>query len=237
MVTKHDENGGFTWSFDPVDGTYVSEHSFVPDFYFWDRNKLFSVIGGDIFEHNVVGGYSEYYGKKYPTSVDFATNSLLGSSMTETFSYRHGVLDTEVSTLGKNGRPELFDREETYDQFLAWNQFQTTGLLPVVLEDQDDALSSIADRRDIKISRRELGQWKMNNVLSYELDRDVPVVTSPGCGLVEVPNMANLEPAPKDHKGKTFKGRYINQRLVFNKNDRQIILYGVTTHVDSPDEK
>lgn len=237
MVTKHDGNGGFTWSFDPVDGTYVSEHSFVPDFYFWDRNKLFSVIGGDIFEHNVVGGYSEYYGKKYPTSVDFATNSLMGSGMTETFSYRHGVLDTEVSVLGKNGRPELFDREETYDQFLAWNQFQTTGLLPVVLEDQDDALSSIADRRDIKISRRELGQWKMNNVLSYELDRDVPVVTSPGCGMVEVPNMANLEPAPKDHKGKTFKGRYINQRLVFNKNDRQIILYGVTTHVDSPDEK
>lgn len=233
MITKHDGGAGHTFSYDLASKMFISEHSFVPDFYFWDRNKLFSVKDGEIFRQNMVGAYSTYFGKKYSSSVDIAVHA--GDS--KTFTYEHSTLDTEVATLGGNGLPELNDREETYNYLTAWNQWQQTGRLPIINEDQDDAFGSTKDKDQVTISRRELGEWKLNNFLSNELDRNIPVVTIEPCGGVEQPNLDNIDPNPRDQKAKMFKGKYLIQRLEFNKNDRQIILFGTNTHVTQSDEK
>ncbi len=233
MITKHDGVSGFTWSYDTVSKMYISEHSYVPEFYFWDRNKLFSVKGNEIYRHNVPGAYSTYYGKKYPSSVDAVAHT----KSSETFRYGYTVLDTEVVELDKTGLPGVFDRDETYNRLTAWNEFQTTGEWPIVNEDQLNALESTKDKPQFKISRRELGKWKLNNFFSNELNRDVPVVTIPGCGKVEVPNKDNLDMSPQIQKAKTIKGKYLIQRFQFDKNDRQIIFFGMNTHVETPEEK
>lgn len=232
MITKHDGDGGFTWSYNLNKGWFVSEHSYVPEFYFWDRQKLYSVKDNRIYRHNMAGAYSTYYGKKYSSSVDIAARL----PSTEAFAYSHSVLDTEVNTL-ENGIPAVFDREETYNYLTAWNEFQTTGRFPIELEDQENAHGTTKDKPQFTISRRELHKWKLNNYGSNELSRDVPVVTIAPCEWAEKPNADNLDPDPKIHKGKKFKGRFLTQRLEFNKNDRQIIFFGMHTHVEIPEEK
>ncbi len=226
-ITKHDGSRGFTVSYDLAEGHYVSEHDYVPDFYFWDRFKLYSMKDGNIIRHNVPGGFCTYGGQEFSASVDVVARS----KASESFTYQNSVLDTEVIHNGLN------DRDETFNYLTAWNEFQQTGRLPIINEDQLNAYEQTKDKPQISISRRELGKWKLNNFKSNELDRDVPVVVPEACGIGEVVNEKNIDPNPPTQKAKTIKGKYLIQRLEFNKNDRQIILFGMHTHSTTPDEK
>ena len=87
------------------------------------------------------------------------------------------------------------------------------------------------------MNRRELHKWKYNNVRSNELNRDVQMVIQGQCGDVEQINTTNIDPDPPVHRAKKVKGSYLFQRLKFDKTDRQIIFFGLRSHVDKSIEQ
>lgn len=231
LITKKDNSGGFTWSYHLPTASYISEHSYVPDFYFWDRHKLYSVKDGDIYEHNKDGAYTTYFGEEKPFIVD-----VISANKGETFSYQNSVLDTEVNYLNKGDKPDLFDREETLGYLTVRNQYQQTGRLPIVNEDQNDAFSSIHNDLEIRVSRRNTGKWQFNAVRSNEHDRDDNIILLSDCGKVENFNQDNIS-VDTAQKTKEFRGKFLHHRFEFDKNDKQIILFGLDTFTDSEPKK
>lgn len=233
FITKHDGDQGFTMSYDLVENKFISEHSFIPDSYFWDRNDLYMITGNQIWKYGAGEQFATYFGKSYESSVDFVVrhpNSL-------PFTWEHLSLDTEVNTV-ENGRPVLRDRNETYTSIAAWNQFQFSGTMPIVVEDPKDSLDGPRDDGNCRVSRRELHSWKLNSLRSYEIDRDQPVALMPICATrdqLQEQNVDAIQPG-KDSQTKILKGKYLNIRLTHDKNDRQIALHRVVSVLNTPDE-
>ncbi|HEY3526824.1 MAG TPA: hypothetical protein VGK47_11540, partial [Nitrososphaeraceae archaeon] len=223
LITKHDGDGGHTWSYDLESRSYVSEHDFIPDFYFWDRGKMFMVKDSDIYRANMEG-YSTYFGKEYPSSVDITVRSNGG----DMFTFIHGILDTEVS------KDDLYDRNETYSNVTVWGDFVSTGNLEIRTEEENSTDSS--QENFLKVSRRELGKWKFNTIRAREIDRDTPVVISGECGNRDEPNLQNITDDNDVQYTKQVSSKYLTFRFEFNKNDREIAILGLDTIIKTSHE-
>lgn len=235
FVTKHDgSGGGFTFSYDLTEKHYISEHSFVPDTYFWDRHHLYAVKDGAIWRYGTGKGFCQYFGKEAESSVDFVINE----PNSRPFTWNHMSLDTEVSTVDDANRPLLRERAETYSTIAAWNQFQFTGVLPIEVESDNDGPENVSDRNVCRVSRRALTNWKLNNLRSYEIDRNIPVATFPACGTRDQLNLSNVDLGQfgNDQTTKTLLGKYLCVRLTHDKADRQITIHNAISHIDTADE-
>jgi len=226
LITKHDGDSGVTFSYHPATNSYISEHSYIPDFYFWDRNKLFSVKDGSIYRHNMEGAYTTYYGDKKNVVIDVIVRAEDG----DTFTYSHSTLDTEVNYHNKANRPDLFDREETFKYVSSRNEFQQTGKLPIVIEDQLDGRKSIQRNKEVRVSRRNTGKWQFDALRSNEIDRDDNVIILNDCGKVESFNEANVTFDKNAQETKIVKGKFLHHRFEWDQNDKQIILFALNTH-------
>lgn len=218
LITKHDRDGGVTYSYDLETLQFVSEHSYVPDFYFWDRNKMFSVKDGTIRKHNVEGGY-------LPCNLTFIAHT----PDSEVFRYVNTSLDTEVNVKNSSEVPDVFNREETVEHVTVWNDFQTSGQMLVEIEEQNDSDSS--DSVNLEVSRRNLLKWKFNNIRSREINRDANIILLGECGKQGELNTHNITQDNPTQTEKVVEGRWLAYKLEFNKTDRQIIFFGVNTNV------
>ena len=231
LITKHDGSEGVTFSYDIASGKFVSEHSYVPDFYFWDRNKMFSVKDGNIYKHNMEGGYTTYYGEAAPCTISFITHA----PDTEVIRYVNSSMDTEVNVMNSANVPDVFNTEDTVDHVTVWNDFQTSGRMVVEIEEQNKVDTS--DTAKLEVSRRELLKWKFNNIQSREISRDANIMTLGVCGKDQTLNETNVTQDNDIQTEKVFEGHWLGYKLEFNQNDKQIIFFGMNTHVQESDEK
>lgn len=214
LFTKHDSKP-WTYSYDIEGNYFVSEHSYTPDFYFWDRAKLFSVENGQIYRHNEEGSY-------LPCSVDVVT------AADKDFEYTHTQLDTEVNEIVSGTKPTLFDRPKSFNYITAFNRFQTTGRLPVELNDQDIVRNPV-----IKIDRAKGDGWHFNSPRSNEIDRNIPIISYDGCKGDVIHNDANVTFENTAHTAKKIRGRYLIYRLEHLSTKDQIILHKIITNGDT----
>lgn len=231
LITKHDGAEGVTFSYDIASGKFLSEHTYVPDFYFWDRNKLFSVKNGEIYKHNMEGGYTTYYGEKAPCTISFITHK----PDAEVLRYVNSSLDTEVNVINSGNVPDVFNRNETVDHVTVWNDFQTSGRMLLEVEESNDVDTS--DTEELKVSRRNLLKWKFNNIRSREISRDANIMELGKCGKAQTLNSDNVTQDNETQKSKVFEGHWLGYTLEFNQNDKQIIFFGMNTHVQESNEK
>ena len=77
VETFKTDNLGWTISFDLEQNVWVSYHSYMPIMYISTPNKLFSLTENDsrVWEHNIEGLYSNFYGEKKPFIIEFVSNS------------------------------------------------------------------------------------------------------------------------------------------------------------------
>ena len=135
LFTKSDGDFSFTASFDPrptqdaPNGRWVSFHSYYPQGYFNNRKDLFSYIDGKIYKHNIEGDYQTFYGDKEShiilTNVSDPSLNCYSIESIETF--------TEADTIIE-GYP-VGNIETTFDTMAVWNNYQSTGTMPVSTEE------------------------------------------------------------------------------------------------------
>lgn len=128
LVTKQDGNdcSSFTASFVPggEGGRWISFHSYKPQAYLWDRSQFFSLKynEGEVWRHNVPGGYNTFYGQIEPFMVEFmASHPSLITSTTP----------ISLNLLTKAEKNGLKDLDETFTRMAMWNSTQGTGWLNI----------------------------------------------------------------------------------------------------------
>lgn len=196
LITKHDEKP-WTWSYDLRTQKFISQHDYAPDFYFWDRNSLFSMKDGVIWEHNDPDSFCNFYGKQYPAWIEIPVHTADSAP----FKYAESILDTEVRV------GNLRDREASFSSVLVYNEKQTTGILPLVVSDRNDGRAAIQSKHELRINRDVTGLWGFNNIKANEMDRDVPIMVDMPCG----------QPDAFNDKNFTLNKNHVHNREVWSK--------------------
>lgn len=196
LITKHDAQP-WTWSYDLRSRQFVAQHDYHPQFYFWDRNKMFSVKDGVIWEHNAADSFCNFYGKDYPMYVEVPVHTKDSAP----FEYVSSILDTEVRV------GNLYDREATFSDVLVYNESQTTGNLPMVVSDRNDGAETVQNRPQVPVNRDVAGLWNFNHVRANQVDRDIPVMIDMPCG----------QPDEFNEKNVTFDKTHVHTREVLSK--------------------
>jgi hypothetical protein len=219
LITKHDSNP-WTWSYNLSNGTFISEHSYVPDFYFWDRFKLYGVKDGEIFRFNEEGSYGKFFNKQEGVEVQVvATNG-------EAFRFRDGEIDSEVNEIVSGTKPTLFDRQSTFNTITIQGDFISTGELPLVFKESG---KTVREAEVILKRSADTLNWTFNRVRAGEVDRDIPLIEYPECSGIEKHNDKNVDGKNTANTAKYVNTRYLSYTLKYDNKD-QIILHGMVTN-------
>jgi hypothetical protein len=124
LLTKKSQNSkeSFTISYYPLlgkGGKWGSFHDYIPQFYMWDRDKMFTGTGGKIYKHNVRDNYQRFYDTKSPFEVQFTANL----EDYTWFTYQGNIMHTDAAETASN----IKGLDITFDQIAAWNYTQGTG--------------------------------------------------------------------------------------------------------------
>jgi len=177
LLTKKSQNRkeSFTMSYYPAlgkgsKGVWGSFHDYIPQFYMWDRNNLFTVTGGDIYKQNIKHKYQRIYGNIVPFEVQFTANI----EDYEWFTYTNNLMHTDAEDTSNN----IKGIDLTFDKIAAWNYSQGTGTLYFRpfndnKEDIKDA-SELIEEKNKTVPYREVRRKYAFNEL-YDL-------RVPGCG-------------------------------------------------------
>lgn len=168
--TKHDGDKSFTALYDLASKKWKSFNSAVPDFYFWDRENLYSVKSNAIWKH-VDTNYGNYYGQQYPFVMDIVGSSETGLP----FEWTSLIIDTEINA------GCVRDRKLTFNRMLMWNSYQTTGWVDLRQVDPRDH----RERMKVDATRPKIDRvdtiWRVNELKSFEVDQDQEVWSCGGC--------------------------------------------------------
>lgn len=241
LVTKQDVGGcsSFTASWTPYgpDGKpqWVSLHSYVPQGYIWDRNKLYSVVGNTIWQHHKKGSYGNFYGTQYPFMIQFtATNDKDGLA----YRFRQGHLHTVAEIY--DGGLFLIDSDKTFDTVAIWNSTQGTGtrLIKVISNNmgQDESQFDKITEDYSKIRyHKEHRLWDFNEPKDLVIrpcthpkiliqSCDCQVIPDINEGLFDCSTMSS-----QDNKGRILEDMYLTYRYTFhNQGARLKVFYALT---------
>jgi len=229
------ENRSFTLSYyiGKEKRFFVGFHSYVPDYYTWDRNYMYNWNDGKLWRHaDNKDSYLVFYDIKYPFIIDIVSRE---------FNNRFGRGFEYASTLvglknmiwdefaGKWRRVDKF-----FDYIGILNNYQSSGLLKTFVENPN----SVSDPRDLAVTSYNSMQYEFYQVLNkVSTPEDLTAVLEKVNGLL--PNMLKdlikFDKTFGNANDSVFFDEYLRYRFVRQDLDKsvQTILKYVLTKIKS----
>jgi hypothetical protein len=141
------EEQGFTYSYNPIAKSWVSEHSYLPNNYIERDNEFFAIKSdnteSNLYQHNR-GTYGMFYDGLYPFKLRMILNK--HSSVEKSFD------NINIHSYCYDGT--TFEEFETFKQVRARNDYQDSGLLTI---NTTNAFDPVLANDEI------LSRWKKNH--------------------------------------------------------------------------
>lgn len=109
---------------------WKSWHSYIPDWYLYSTNTFYSVYSNELWEHNK-GNFTTYYDLEFPHIVEMIIKSEGNTFLPQSIIYHANTYD-----LSNGYEQDVIGI--TYDQFLAYNDTQSTGLQTLLFNEDFD---------------------------------------------------------------------------------------------------
>lgn len=204
------DNKSFTMSYSFLTNGWVSYHSYLPNYMFNTHENYFSVA--DLpYKHNT-GNYQKYYDIKYDHILDLIVrmhtiegkqpSNIYYSSTTEDYS---NVYDAYQSS------------DVTFDRFVAYNNTQSTGIVPLTLKGVFDSDTLISSALVSKVDN----YYRISNIRDRVISPNEPLwaeaydYIAPYFYIDKVPNPVNIG-SPSFFEDARFRDTYMGLRLYFN---------------------
>ena len=137
--TKYFCNKSWTLSYNFYTKTWVSFHSFKPLFYNYFIDTFESGIKGSLWSHNETNkSYQVYYGQLHPFIIEYPTQVSASNNDINSIEYSLDVIRFH------NSYDFFYNRTKTFNKAIIFNDRQCTGLLELVVKDENN-LSQIID--------------------------------------------------------------------------------------------
>ena len=167
-----------TNSFSLKDKSWVSWHSYLPNFYFSLQDKFYSWINGNnfIWRHNAIGSYQTFFGVYHPFIVEYV--SLPKPLLTKT--WENIIFQTEAKQFDEISEEFVDKRFVTFNKILLYNTRQISGILNMIVKD----LKSTENLYLIEQVKNEVGNiiidrnerdWSVNEIRDVRVDLDTPM--------------------------------------------------------------
>ena len=214
MVTKKDgEKSSFTLSYDPIGNRWISFHSYIPEYYTWDRHSLYSISKGGIWKHNE-GDYQTFYGEYHPHWIEF---SVVNEGLRN--------ITHEGTVLATESREEdgTFLKDHGYNYISVKNNCQATGLLELKRPDRNDVYENLklgSGKTETEQGKQRIsGLWDNTDKCS-ELESCRPTE----CEIFIEDKKLNQCGVSKTSTNRTLSGDHLKYKLIHNDKDNVEIL-------------
>jgi len=216
LVTKRDAQGGNSWtlSYDYKNHEWIGAHSYVPNFYFNDRMKFFSVQGNTIWRHHSETSKQIFYGQYHPFTIWYHSSKL---DLTQDHAVDFQVDYIEINTIANNLTTGTRNRHITFTKGGWGNSYQMTG---VKLLDTDYYKCMIhkdirKERLVSKLKRTTRGVWRINELKDNIKNVESPILKSSDCSFFREFDQSNAV-CGGDGKKSVMSDYYIRHMLSFD---------------------
>lgn len=220
-------NVSWTLSYSPIRKMFKSWHSFIPDYYLYDRYNLFTSKNGSIYKHNIPHKYQTYYGINYPSSIELLTKNK------QTAFWDNAYLLQEAYEYNNQYKKELnVDSPPSYG--FIYNKTQNSGILNFyhTTDYDDDYMSkSINNSNLVKIFKKN-DVWTYNDFNDYVIDNTIPHTTCECLDPIdEIPNTDAIDFNKPYYIISQFRGLYLIQRLYWNTETKRYVTTLLTNSI------
>jgi len=147
-------NKSWTMSYSYKDQSWISWHSYQPNYMFFNNYTFYSYIKPDpiitvmdsiIYKHGF-RNYTNYYGYQFPHTLEFVVNDMNTMNLHNIYWYGKTELYDDVNLINLNVD------DVTYTQMIAYNDRQSTGDITLTLkaDDEDNLDFNVGQRQVIK---------------------------------------------------------------------------------------
>lgn len=240
LFTKKDEHP-ITMSYDPLRKRWISFHSYVPQFYLWNRHNMYSLKDGAIWVHEQSPcDYQTFYGEYHPHIIEFSAKeqNLSASELNNIQFY------TQANICKRGPEIDVYNQKRTFDKGIFYNNTQSTGNLSLNvradgLNTQENLHEQIKDKcfeADIVWQGEE---WRVNYLKDNLIDPNEPIWLKNSCSPDKVLNEANHDCSKPWFNSSILFDKYLLNRLIFHnfeyKNTQLITKYYLTV-VNIPEQ-
>lgn len=243
LITKYDGDTCSSWtaSFKPAGekSKWLSFHSHIPQNYVWTRDTLYSVSGGNLYEHNQDGEYCSVDGTNVPFVVEFVANL---PESPNAFEFVQGSLNT----LAEKGFKKNIDI--TFNKVAIYNSTQGTGTREIEIISDDsgkrkDQYSRAYEGEKIKFTKDIHKRWNFNEVHDFvkENCRHEEMVKKE-CECSPITEINEEVFSCEKIKSQGFQGRIlVDDHIIYrftldNNNDTRLYLKSLITKVEPSKE-
>lgn len=219
-------NNSWTMSFSLKNNSWVSWHSYLPNFYINIPEKLFSWKTGtnNFWIHNVLGSYQTYYGTHYPHILE----GVKVSNPVTTKIYNTIMLQTEAKTYDNTLKEYVEDRYITFNKAIIYNSRQCSGEMNLVVKnttlDGLDYMSNqvLNNNNNTSIIDRTEKDWFINDFRDIRVDYSKPIWNSElnsvqsNYYIDKVLNTSTMNINKDWTQLENFRDKYLVVRLIFD---------------------
>lgn len=160
--TDYFQNKSYTISFDMDLNGWVSFHSYLPNFLFNTSNKWYSYKDSGVYEHNL-GDFQTYYGDKYSYVIEQPIiQNFIQSNITNTIQFV-----THATNYDSTYEVWKHVPLSTFDKIWIYNDYQSTGVLDMIVADNNDPFQSIAYNAGEILANKSDKFWNINGHFNY----------------------------------------------------------------------
>lgn len=231
LITKKDGDKSFTLSYSFNSKSWISFHSFIPDYYLYDRNNFYTMKDKLLYRHNVQCKYNNYYDKIEPYIIELV---LVVAKSNYSNVFESIQFNCETYKCSGDNCDIIYVDKETFNKILAYNSNQTTGIMDLIfskgyyLRTEPAYPGTILDK-----SRRHFSINKLRDYTNETSYGNLPMFISEGecnCEIDKKFNEAYINPNKYHMQLQKLKDKYIVIRLILdNKDDIQLFTDTVLT--------
>lgn len=174
--TKVFTNVGWTISYSPIYKSWVSYHSFIPNYYLGGINEFHSgrLFDSTIWKHWDKFTFQTYYGVLYPFEIQVTTADEQKVSILRSIEY-----NLKVQKYVTNNYQDILEESVNFNKLIVSTDNQSSGLMNLILNDKTNPYLTMstypkvnANSLDVTYSKVEGHKYRVNQFADLVLDKN-----------------------------------------------------------------
>jgi len=221
-------NVSFTLSYNFNIGNFVSFHSYLPQFYMWNRYDMMSWDRKNgTWLHNVNGDFQKFYDEYYPFIVEYNSINNAAKGAFNSFEWQNTVLDTETLEWDESSRQYITNTREHFTDVSMWNSYQATGLKSLEYDNKEEEYDLAEDiSEDLRKIPLEfiMRRWRFHSAFDLLKDKKGPIHINTGVAPSKV-DESKIENELSLYDSESFVDNYLTTQLVFFDSDKSNVKF------------
>jgi len=228
------ENKSWTISFSLMTSSFVSFHSYTPNFYSNDSLTFYSSSHNDnyLWKH-INNNFQKYYGNKYNYIIDYIIKDNFTQTFTlETLNYLHQIESDENVYGGSRSIQDV-----TFNDMIIYNSYQSTGKKQIT--NKVNPFTTVTSPNNVYATNNE-NTWSISNIrdevnnLNFPLFTDLWQYTQSSYPIDKVPYTFAFQPTKSVFELEMLRDKYFGVRLFFNTPEDYKMIFDISSITKNP---